>query len=91
MGVTKSGIIRTVGSNGQISLGKEYAGKLVWLHEMEPGVFMLKIGEFVPDSERWLMDPSVQQELEEAIQWAEEHDPQDSNLDDIERRIRDAQ
>jgi len=91
MGTVKSGIIRTVGSNGQISLGKEYAGKLVWLHEIEPGVFMLKIGDFVPDNERWLMNPHVQQDLDEAIEWAQRNQPQESNLDDLERRIRDAQ
>ncbi|MCL6445292.1 MAG: hypothetical protein K6T83_17850 [Alicyclobacillus sp.] len=89
--MAKSGMIKSVGNNGQISLGKEYAGKLVWLDEIEPGVFILKIGEFVPDNERWLMDPKVQQELDEAIDWAEHHPPQESDLDELERQIRDAE
>ncbi|MCL6633772.1 MAG: hypothetical protein K6T63_14215 [Alicyclobacillus herbarius] len=89
--MAKVGVIKTVGSNGQISLGKEYAGKLVWLDEIEPGVFIVKIGEFVPDNERWLLEPKVQHELNEAIDWAEQNPPQDSDLDELERQIRDAE
>ena len=36
-------IIKTIGSNGQISLGKEHAGKSVLVDEVEPGVWVVKI------------------------------------------------
>ncbi len=48
------GIIKTVGSSGQISLGKKFAGQTVMLDEIEAGVWIVKIGRFIPDNEKWL-------------------------------------
>ena len=62
--------IKTIGRSGQIALGKEYAGRSVLVDELEPGVWIIKLGQFIPDSERWLDDTQVQQEVEEAIAWA---------------------
>ncbi len=81
--------IKTIGNNGQISLGKEYAGRLVVVDEIEPGVWVVKMGEFVPDSERWLYKPDVKQAVDEALEWTKHNPPVESNLDDLERRIRD--
>ena len=50
-------VIKTVGSSGQIALGKQYAGRHVMMDELEPGVWIIKLGEFVPDNERWLHAP----------------------------------
>jgi hypothetical protein len=60
-------VIKTIGANGQISLGKEYAGKSVLVDEIEPGVRIVKIGQFIPDSERWLHEPEAKAKLDEAI------------------------
>ena len=79
-------VIKTIGSNGQISLGKEYAGKSVLIDEIEPGVWVIKIGRFIPDSERWLHEPAAQAKLDEAIAWAEQTLPQD-NLAEIEAAL----
>jgi hypothetical protein len=79
-------IIKTIGSNGQISLGKEYAGKSVLIDEIEPGVWMVKIGQFIPDSERWLHEPATKAQLDEAIAWAETT-PAADNLSEIELTI----
>jgi hypothetical protein len=46
-------VVKTVGSRGQIVLGKKYAGH-VMIEEPEPGVWVIKLGELVPDSECWL-------------------------------------
>ena len=79
-------VIKTIGSNGQISLGKEHAGKSVLVDEVEPGVWVVKIGQFVPDSERWLHTPEAKAKLDEAIAWAEKTKPSD-NLAEIEAQI----
>ena len=71
-------VIKTIGSNGQISLGKEHAGKSVLVDEVEPGVWVVKIGQFVPDSERWLHTPEAKAKLDEAIAWAEKTRPSDN-------------
>jgi len=59
--------IRIIGSSGQISLGKEFAGRHVLIDQVEPGMWLLKVGSFVPDSERWLQQPEVESTIGEAV------------------------
>ena len=80
--------IKTVGSSGQISLGKKYAGQTVMLDEIDTGVWIVKLGRFIPDNERWLHTPGVQAELNKAIAWAEENPPEDTNFEELEARIK---
>jgi hypothetical protein len=75
--------IKTIGRSGQIALGEEYAGRSVLVDELEPGVWIIKLGQFIPDSERWLDDTQVQQEVEEAIAWAECNPPRPTDLEDL--------
>ncbi len=80
--------IKTVGSSGQISLGKKFAGQTVMLDEIDTGVWIVKLGRFIPDNERWLHRPGVQTELNEAIAWAEKNPPEDTNFEELESRIK---
>ena len=80
--------IKTVGSSGQISLGKKFAGQTVMLDEIDTGVWIVKLGRFIPDNERWLHGPGVQAELNEAITWAEKNPPEDTNFEALESRIK---
>lgn len=82
-----SGVVKTIGRSGQIALGKQFAGRHVLVTEVEPGVWTVKLGEFVPDTERWLHEAEVAQSLDRAITWAERHRPAESNLDDLERKL----
>ena len=61
------GIIKTVGSSGQISLGKKFAGQTVLVDEIQAGVWMIQAGRFIPDNEKWVHGPDVQAELNEAV------------------------
>ena len=81
-------IIKTVGSSGQISLGKKYAGQTVILSEIDTGVWIVKTGRFIPDNEKWLHSPDVQTELREAVAWAEENSPKETNFEKLETRIK---
>ena len=78
--------IKTVGRSGQISLGKKFAGQTVMIDEIQSGVWMMKVGRFIPDNETWLHTPEVHAELDEAIVWAEDNPPQPTNIDDLEAR-----
>ena len=80
------GIIKTVGSSGQISLGKKFAGQTVLVDEIQAGVWMVKVGRFIPDNEKWLHGIDVQTELNEAIAWAEKNPPKDTNFEELEAR-----
>ena len=46
--------VKVIGINGQVSLGKEFAGKMVVVEQVEKGTWIIKCGEFIPDSEKWL-------------------------------------
>lgn len=72
--------VKTIGHSGQISLGKEYAGRTVLVDEIEPGVWLIKAGEFIPDNERWMLEPAVRGDIDRAIAWAKAHPPAESNV-----------
>lgn len=80
--------IKIVGSSGQISLGKKFAGHHVLVDEIESGVWIVKLGRFIPESERWLHSGAVKNDLDEAINWAEQTPPQSSDLDELEEHIK---
>lgn len=75
--------IKQIGSSGQISLGKEHAGKNVLVDEIEPGTWIIKSGTFVPDNERWLHEPDVSAKIDRAIEWAKKTPPKESDISEI--------
>ncbi len=79
-------MVKTVGRSGQIALGKAYAGRQVLVEQLDPGVWLVKLGEFIPDDERWLHAPDVKADLDEAIAWAETHPAAETDLDELEHR-----
>ena len=80
--------IKSVGRSGQISLGKKFAGKTVLIDQIETGVWVVKLGQFIPESEQWLHEPKVRNEIDEAVAWAEKNPPRKSNLKVIESRVK---
>jgi hypothetical protein len=80
--------VKTVGSNGQISLGKQYAGRHVLVLEQEPGVWLVKTATVIPDNERWLLDPEAVREYEEAVRWAESTPPSGENFEAVLERLK---
>lgn len=81
---TPIGTVKTVGSNGQISLGKQFAGRQVLVEEYESGVWHIRTATVIPDNERWLHDnPQTLRDLETALAWSLANPPDDSNVDAI--------
>ena len=80
-------VIKTVGSSGQIAIGKQYAGRHVMVEEPEPGVWVIKLGEFIPDNERWLHEPEVRAKLDRAIARAETTPLKETDLNELEKRM----
>jgi hypothetical protein len=79
--------IKLVGSNGQISLGKQYAGRHVLVEEPEPGVWIVRTATVIPDNERWLHEPAAAASLQTAMAWSASHPPADADLDEILTRL----
>lgn len=76
-----------VGSSGQITLGKEYAGCQIIVDKLESGVWLIKTGSFIPDNERWLHAKEVSEKLAQAAEWAENNPPKDCDVDTLENLI----
>ncbi len=81
-------VVKTVGNSGQISLGKKFAGQHVLVDEIEAGVWIVKLGRFIPQNELWLHSGTVKEDLSEAIEWGEKNPPRKSDLNEIEARIK---
>jgi hypothetical protein len=80
--------VKIIGSNGQISLGKQYAGRQVLIEEQEPGVWLVRTASVVPDNERWLHESQAAADLKAALQWSQDHTPDDSQTEAQLERLR---
>ncbi len=73
--------VKVVGSNGQISLGKEFAGRQVLVEQQEPGVWLVRTAMVVPENELWLHQPEAREDLRRALEWAQRNPPKESDPD----------
>lgn len=72
--------VKIIGANGQISLGKQFAGRQVLVEEQEPGVWLIRTATVIPDNERWLQQPKAAADLQNALDWAQANPAMDSSL-----------
>jgi hypothetical protein len=89
--VATSPVVKLVGANGQISLGKQFAGRQVLLEEQEPGVWLVRTATVIPDNERWLHTAEANADLNEALDWARAHPASDADAGEQLQRLRDAE
>ena len=79
--------VKVVGSNGQISLGKEFAGRQVLVEEREPGVWLVRAAQVVPENELWLHQPKARDDLRRALHWAQSNPPHESDPDAVLKKL----
>jgi hypothetical protein len=79
-------VAKQVGVSGQISLGKEYAGRTVLIDSTEPGVWVIKTAQTIPDSELWLHQPEASARLERAF-LAMTEPPRAADLNALEQHL----
>jgi len=80
--------VKTIGSSGQISLGKQYAGRTVTVEEVESGVWVVKTARVIPENELWLHTPAAQEALKKGLKWAAAHPPRESDLSQLEKQLK---
>jgi len=80
-------VIKTIGSSGQITLGKQYAGQKVVVDQVGAGFWMIKVGEFIPADGRWLRKPEVMESIDRGLRWISENPPAETDLEALERRL----
>ena len=73
--------VKVIGANGQISLGKDYAGRQVLVEEREPGVWFVRTALVIPENERWLHAPQTAADMQAALAWTAKNKPQETNVD----------
>lgn len=82
--------VKVVGTNGQISLGKQFAGRQVLVEEREPGVWLVRTATVIPDNERWLHEPKAAADLQSAMTWATGTPASDHSTDELLKKLKDA-
>lgn len=80
--------IKVVGTNGQISIGKQFAGRQVLIEEQEPGVWLVRTASVIPDNERWLHAHQPASDLQTALAWATDNPASDANINQIIESLR---
>lgn len=78
--------VKRVGASGQISLGKEFAGRTVLIESTEPGVWVIKTARTIPDAELWLHQPDAAGRLDRALA-AIDQPPSRTDLDALEQHL----
>lgn len=79
--------VKVIGANGQISLGKQFAGRQILIEEQEAGVWLIRTATVVPDNERWLLMPEARSDLSDALSWAIQNAPSDDALENTLNRL----
>ena len=80
---THAASVKVVGANGQISLGKQFAGRQVLIEEQETGVWLIRTATVIPDNEHWLHEPQAAADLARALAWSGQQPASDSKTDAI--------
>ena len=78
---TESQIVKSVGASGQISLGKEFAGRQVLVDCPAKGVWIIRTATIIPDHQEWLHEVQTKSSLKKAVVWAQKNPPKVSNPD----------
>jgi hypothetical protein len=81
-------MVKMVGSSGQLSLGKEFAGQYYELERLSDGAIVLRPMKVVPASEAWVHEPQVQYQLKKAAKWLKDTPRSETSIDALQRKSR---
>ena len=79
--------VKTIGSSGQISLGKEYSGRPVLVEEIEEGVWLIKTARIIPDNEMWMHKEPAKSRIDEAVKWADKNKSTETDLEALSVKV----
>ena len=76
-------MLKMVGTSGQLSLGKKYAGKYFKVEPQTDGAVLLRPMKVVPDAEAWVHEPAMREQLRRADEWARRTPRDETKLDEL--------
>jgi hypothetical protein len=79
--------IVTVPANGQISIGKEWAGRQIQIQQLNDSQYLISAGNFIPDHLQEYYSTEAKQQLAEFNEWEAEYEPKQTNLDELRERV----
>ena len=79
-------MVKMVGSSGQLSIGKEYAGRYYELEHLPDGAIVLRPMKVVPASEAWVHEPRMQYQLAKAAKWLKETPRSETSVESLSRK-----
>ena len=77
--------IKRVGESGQISVGRELAGKLLRLEQLEDGRLLLTPVVDVPEAQLWTLREPHKSRIERGLTWAAANPPKETDLDALKK------
>ena len=78
--------IKVVGKSGQISLGKNYAGKTLRLERRGDGTMLLTAVAVVPESQMWTLDEPHRLQMARGLAWASQTPPKETGVAALTKR-----
>jgi hypothetical protein len=79
-------MLKTIGTSGQLSLGKQYAGRHFEMEVQADGSILLRPMRVIAEADAWLYTPEMRQRLAEADAWMAANLPQETDLDALAHR-----
>lgn len=73
--------LKRVGQSGQISIGRELAGKLLRVERLEGGRLLLTPVVDVPESQLWTLSEPHKSRIERGLSWAAANPPKETDVD----------
>jgi hypothetical protein len=73
--------IKVVGKSGQISLGKNYAGKALRVEHRRDGAIILTAVAVIPESQLWTVEEPHRSRIRRGLAWARAEAPAETNVD----------
>ncbi len=80
--------LATVGNNGQISIGKEFAGREVLIEKHADGRIVISPGMFIPDNQKTFFTAEAKGRLDEFDSWASENLPPAKPNNDLRAKLK---
>jgi len=79
--------ILTVASNGQISIGKKWAGREVVVETLSDNQIVITAGTFIPADQQTFFSSESQAKLAEYNDWATKNPPKKTDVAALRKRL----